>query len=132
MAGREPWFSRAASSNRGLDATREARRTGWAAVVYGAFGVFLTCFVVVLVVHPQGWFWTFFVNWVIDGFEVLVAVMCLVRALFGGTIRPVALTLGLGLLAWSFGDVVYSVQTLGGGTHRHPHGMTPSTSRSTP
>ncbi len=119
LAG-NPSPSRAASPNGGLDATRAARRTGWAAVVYGAFGVFLTCFVVVLVVHPQGWFWTFFVNWVIDGFEVLVAVMCLLRAVFGGTIRPVALTLGLGLLAWSFGDVLFSVQTLGGGNPPTP------------
>ena len=115
-AGREPRSeSRATSPNDGLDATREACRTGWAAVVYGAFGLFLTCFVVVLVVRPDGWFWTFFVNWVIEGFEVLVAVMCLVRAVVGGTVRPVALTLGLGLLAWSFGDVVFSVLTLGGG-----------------
>ena len=110
----------AALLSRGLDAAREARRIGWAAVVYGAFGLFLTCFVVVLVVHPQGWFWTFFVNWVIDGFEVLVAVMCLIRAVSGGTVRPVALTLGLGLLAWSFGDVVFSVQTLGGGNPPTP------------
>ncbi len=70
--------------------------------------------------RPQGWFWTFFVNWVIDGFEVVVAVMCLVRAVVGGTVRPVALTLGLGLLAWSFGDVVFSVLTLGGGNPPTP------------
>ena len=119
LAG-NPGPSRAASPNGGLDATREARRTGWAAVVYGAFGLFLTCFVAVLVVRPQGWFWTFFVNWVIDGFEVVVAVMCLVRAVVGGTVRPVALTLGLGLLAWSFGDVVFSVLTLGGGNPPTP------------
>ena len=40
--------------------------------------------------------------------------MCLVRAVYGGAIRPVALTLGLGLLVWSLGDVVFTLQTLGG------------------
>jgi diguanylate cyclase (GGDEF)-like protein len=110
-----------ASLSGGLDAAREAaRRSGWAALVYGAFGVFLACFVVLLVLHPHGSFWTFFVNWVIDGFEVMVAVTCLVRAVFGGTIRPVALALGLGLLAWALGDVVFSVQTVGGGNPPTP------------
>ena len=119
LAG-NPGPPRAASPSGALDATREARRTSWAAAAYGAFGLFLACFVVVLVVRPQGSFWAFFVNWVIDGFEVVVAVMCLVRAVVGGTIRPVALTLGLGLLAWSFGDVVFSVLTLGGGNPPTP------------
>ena len=104
----------------GVDPAVQARRTRRAAAVYGMFGAFLACFVAILVVHPQGWFWTFFVNWVIDGFEVLIAVMCLVRAAFGGTIRPVALALGLGLLAWSLGDVAFTVQSLGGGNPPTP------------
>ena len=58
----------AALLSRGLDPALESRRIDWAAIVYGVFGVFLACVVALLVAHPQGRIWTFFFNWVIDGF----------------------------------------------------------------
>ena len=73
-----------------------------------------------LLAHLEGEWWAFVNNWVTDGFELVVALLCIARAIFGGRLRFVALALGCGLLAWSLGDVLWSVETLGGGNPPTP------------
>jgi diguanylate cyclase len=89
-------------------------------IAYGVLGALLVAYVVMLIVYKNGWASSFLNNWVVDGFEVVVALLCIARAFAGGPLRPVALALGAGLLAWSLGDVLWSIETLGGGNPATP------------
>lgn len=89
-------------------------------ITYGVLGAVLAAYVVMLVVFRNSSESSFLNNWAIDGFEVVVALLCIARAFIGGPLRPVAITLGAGLLAWSLGDVLWSAETLGGGNPTTP------------
>ena len=80
----------------------------------------LAAFVVMFAAFPKSGQSFLFTNWAIDGFEVVVALLCLARALTGGPLRPVAIALGAGLLSWSLGDVLWSAETIGGGNPPTP------------
>jgi diguanylate cyclase (GGDEF)-like protein len=73
-----------------------------------------------LLAHPTGWWPSFVKNWGIDGLELGAAGLCTARAFVGGRLRPVALAFGAGLLAWAAGDVVWSIETMGGATPPTP------------
>ena len=89
-------------------------------IAYWVLGVLLAAYVVMLLVYRNGQESSFLNNWVVDGFEVVVALLCIARAIRGGPLRPVAIALGTGLLAWSLGDVLWSTETLGGGNPSTP------------
>ena len=89
-------------------------------VAYSVLGLLLAAYVVMLLVYPNTQESSFLNNWVVDGFEVVVALLCIARAIRGGPLRPVAIALGTGLLAWSLGDVLWSIETLGGGNPSTP------------
>ena len=89
-------------------------------IAYWVLGVLLAAYVVMLLVYPNGPESSLLNNWVVDGFEVVVALLCIARAIVGGPLRPVAIALGTGLLAWSLGDVLWSLETLGGGNPSTP------------
>ena len=89
-------------------------------IAYWVLGVLLAAYVVTLLVYPNGQGSSFLNNWVVDGFELVVALLCIARAIAGGPLRPVAIALGAGLLAWSLGDILWSIETLGGGNPSTP------------
>ena len=89
-------------------------------ITYGVLGAVLAAYVVVLMAFPNSSESSFLNNWAVDGFEVVVALLCMARAFAGGPLRPVAIVLGAGLLAWSLGDVLWSAETLGGGNPPTP------------
>ena len=82
-------------------------------VAYSMLGVLLAAYVVMVLVYPNGQESSLLNNWVVDGFEVVVALLCIARAIRGGPLRPVAIALGTGLLAWALGDVVWDIETRG-------------------
>ncbi len=59
-------------------------------------------------------------GWLPDGFELIVALLCLARGLLRQRGRVVALALGVGLLSWAIGDTLWSAQTLGGASPPSP------------
>ncbi len=80
-------------------------------VGYWTLGVLLATYVAMtLVTHPHGQWWNFVNNWPLDGCEVLASALCLSRAAVDRSGRSVALLLGLGLLSWSLGDIVWSLE----------------------
>lgn len=53
-------------------------------------------------------------GWLVDIIEVSASTLCLVAAVRRPRLRPMALTLGLGLLAWALGDIALTIESLGG------------------
>ena len=77
------------------------------AVAYGVAAVLLAAYASTLLLRRTGQFWPLLDNWAVDAFEVSVALLCLARALLVRPGRAVGLAMGLGLLAWSIGDVLF-------------------------
>ncbi len=83
-------------------------------------GALLVAFLVTVLVRRNGSYWTWLDGWGVDCFEVLVSALCIARGLLKRPGRAVALTLGLGLLAWSVGDIFLTIESLGGATPPNP------------
>jgi len=83
-------------------------------LVYGAMAGLLAVFIVGILFHLRGPFWSFAANWGANVFEVIASLLCLARAFFPGQNRWAALLLGVGLLGWSLGDVAWSIEQQGG------------------
>jgi diguanylate cyclase len=58
-------------------------------------------------------------GWLVDGFEFAASGLCLARGLSRPR-RPMALALGASLFAWSFGDLVLTIESLGGAAPSPP------------
>jgi len=100
--------------------TDDARMPRGVAVAYGVLGVLLAAYVATLVFRRPGQFWPVLDNWAVDAFEVTVAGLCLARYLLRRPGRTVGLAMGLGLLAWSAGDVVFTLESVGGASPPTP------------
>ena len=80
--------------------------------LFAGLAVALLGYVVWVAVEPH-YDYSLVVNgWAVDSFEVLVAALCMIRALQPRPGRMAALALGIGLLSWSVGDIIYTAQTL--------------------
>jgi diguanylate cyclase (GGDEF)-like protein len=88
-------------------------------IAYGVMGILLAGYLARLVFHGDH-YWPLVDGWGVDAFELVVSGLCLARGLVQRSGRTVALVLGAGLLAWSIGDVVFTVQSLGGATPSTP------------
>jgi diguanylate cyclase (GGDEF)-like protein len=82
--------------------------------VFGLFGVLLVAYLGWLILSPHFDYSPVLNGWLPDGFEVVVAILCLARGLIRQKGRAVAIALGIGLLSWAVGDTVWTAQTLGG------------------
>jgi len=89
--------------------------------LFGALALLLVGYVIWLAVQPHYHYSPVVDGWALDGFEVVVALVCGARALVRRPGRGAALALGVGLLSWSVGDIVFTVQTLSKAT---PYGPT--------
>ena len=87
---------------------------------YAVAGALLDGYAATLLLRHKGQFWPLLDNWFVDAFEVGVALLCLGRALVPRAGRTVALALGLGLLAWAVGDVLFTVESQGGASPPTP------------
>ncbi len=90
-------------------------------IAYGILAALLGAYVIALVVHADRGPWSFVSSWGVDGFEFVVALMCLACGVLGGSPRRTAtVALGLGLIAWSIGDILWSFETQNGGNLSTP------------
>ena len=87
---------------------------------YIVAAVLLVVYAASLLLRSQGETWTWLDDWGVDGLEVVLACMCLGRALVRGKGRWLAVPLGLGLLGWALGDVAWTVESMGGASPPTP------------
>jgi diguanylate cyclase (GGDEF)-like protein len=90
------------------------------AACYAATAVLLLAYGTSLLLRRHGQTWVWLDNWGVDGLEVALACICLGRAAVRGPGRWLALPLGLGLLGWALGDVVWTVESVGGASPPTP------------
>ena len=77
-------------------------------------GLVVVAYLVSLLLRPAGSYWTWLDGWVVCGLELVASGVCLARSLVRRPGRLTALFLGLSLLAWTVGDIVLTVQSIGG------------------
>jgi diguanylate cyclase (GGDEF)-like protein len=103
--------------NASVTGLRPPRRV-W--IVYGCLGLFAAFYLVYLIAQRHSPYSSLVDGWSVDVMETIASGMCLARGLVRRPGRAVALTLGLGLLAWTAGDVALTVESLGGATAAVP------------
>jgi diguanylate cyclase (GGDEF)-like protein len=95
-----------------------ARTVLWAA--YALMGVLLLGFLASLIVRGPDQSSRLLDGWLVAGFEMAAAALCIARGLTRRPGRAVALTLGFGLVMWSLGDFALTVESRGGVTPAAP------------
>jgi diguanylate cyclase (GGDEF)-like protein len=98
----------------------QGRRRSPIWIAYGPMVIALVAYFVFLIFRGDGEYRSLIDGWLVAGFEVAASVMCLVRGLAWRRGRAVALVLGAGLLSWSLGDLVLTVESLGGAMPASP------------
>ena len=101
-------------------APRTGRSSRRIAACYAAAAVLLLVYGVSLLLRVHGQTWSWIDNWGVDGLEVVLACFCLGRVVVRASGRWLALPLGLGLLGWALGDVVWNWESLGGASPPTP------------
>jgi diguanylate cyclase (GGDEF)-like protein len=89
-------------------------------VCFAVIGVLLAAYLGFLIEHPAHHYSEWLDGWGIDAVEILASALCLARAAGRRQHRAVPLVLGLGLLSWSLGDTVLTIESLGGATPHTP------------
>ena len=115
---RTPVSRRQHGSARSSDRLTRPEVAVWALLALS--GVVVTAYFVSLVVRGANSYWTWLDGWVVCGVELLICGLCLARAFGERSGRLPALFLGLSLLSWALGDVVLTVQSIGGATPPSP------------
>jgi diguanylate cyclase (GGDEF)-like protein len=88
--------------------------------VWGAYAVLTALVVGYVVLDALGVDWSWLGGWGVDAFEVVTGVLCILKAADLKRGRAVPVLLGIGLLCWAAGDVVLTIQSLGGATPPSP------------
>jgi diguanylate cyclase (GGDEF)-like protein len=89
-------------------------------VVYGLLGLCLIAYGVYVCVRPAGQYSTAIDGWGVDAGELIAGALCVARACTSRPGRSVILPVGIGILMWATGDIVVTVQSLGGATPPSP------------
>jgi diguanylate cyclase (GGDEF)-like protein len=89
-------------------------------LVWAAYAVLAALAVSYVVVDALGVDWSWLDGWGVDAFEVVTGVLCILKAADLKRGRAVPVLLGVGLLFWAAGDVVLTIQSLGGATPPSP------------
>ncbi len=101
-------------------ATDDARMPRAIAAAYAVMAALLASYIATLLLRRPGQFWPILDNWCLDALEVTIALFCLGRYLYKRPGRGVGLAMGLGLLAWSIGDVLWTIESQGGASPPTP------------
>jgi hypothetical protein len=112
----------------GLERTARAAeakpRLGWSSAflraTYALLALLLAGYLLSLLLRSDSQYWTWLDGWVVCGIELTASVLCIARGLVDRPGRHAALLLGLSLLSWSVGDVVLTIESLGGATPPSP------------
>ncbi len=113
-----PGAPNAPGAPRASGASPRPRAAVW--VCFAVIGVLLAAYLGFLIEHPAHHYSEWLDGWGIDAVEILASALCLARAAGRRQHRAVPLVLGLGLLSWSLGDTVLTIESLGGATPHTP------------
>jgi PAS domain S-box-containing protein len=94
-----------------------------AALVWASFaglGLLLVAYLAFLVVRQNWTYRPLLDGWVIVAFELAASALCLSRAIGRREHWRVALIMGAACLSWSIGDLVFTIESLGGATPAVP------------
>lgn len=95
--------------------------------IFVALSGLVLAYLVLVIVRGSDTYWTWLDGWVVCGIELTGSALCLTRALVRRPGGMPALFLGLSLLSRTIGDVVLTIQSIGGATPRPFRWLTPST-----
>ncbi len=90
----------------------------WATLVVLAVAVL--AYLVSLLVRGPSSYWTWLDGWAVCAVELVASALCIARGLVAVKGRLAAVFLGCSLLAWAIGDVVLTVESVGGATPPSP------------
>ncbi|HUA70291.1 MAG TPA: hypothetical protein VMA96_04400, partial [Solirubrobacteraceae bacterium] len=88
--------------------------------VWVAYAVLTVLVIGYVVVDALGFDWSWLDGWGVDAFEVVAGGLCILKAAELRHGRAVPLLLGISLLCWAAGDIVLTIQSLGGATPPSP------------
>jgi diguanylate cyclase (GGDEF)-like protein len=89
-------------------------------LLYGAMGIVLLAYIVLLIVRRADQSSPMIDGWGVDAFELLGGLLCIIggRRRRPGSALPIAL--GAALIAWALGDFAVTIESLGGATPPSP------------
>ena len=85
-------------------------------VSFGVLGLVLVGYCISLLARPGDPYWTWLDGWVVCVVEFSASALCIAKGLAGRPVRTAPLALGLGLLAWTAGQTMVTLQSIGGAT----------------
>ncbi|MGH2882135.1 MAG: hypothetical protein ACRDPA_05450, partial [Solirubrobacteraceae bacterium] len=85
--------------------------------LYALLSALAVAYVVIELLGVQ---WAWLDGWGVDAFELVAAGLCIAKAATLRRGRTVPVLLGIGLVSWACGDIVLTVQSLGGATPPSP------------
>jgi len=88
--------------------------------IWGAYAVLTALVIGYVVVDALGVDWSWLDGWGVDAFEIVTGALCMLKAADLKRGRAVPLLLGISLLCWAAGDIVLTIQSLGGATPPSP------------
>ena len=88
--------------------------------VYGLLGLLLLVYCITLIVRSAGSYSPWLDGFLVCSVELVACALCFGRALTYRPGRAVALVLGVSLLSWTVGDIVLTIESLGGVTPSSP------------
>jgi len=90
----------------------------WATLA--VLSVVIAAYFVSILVRGTSSYWTWLDGWVVCAVEVIAGSLCVARGLVRRPGRLAAVFLGCSLLSWAIGDIVLTVQSIGGATPPSP------------
>ncbi|MGB8877889.1 MAG: hypothetical protein WCD11_16315, partial [Solirubrobacteraceae bacterium] len=85
--------------------------------LYGLLSLLAAAYVVTQLLNLN---WDWVNGWGVDAFEIVVSGLCVLKAITIRRGRAIPALLGLGLFCWAAGDIVLTIQSLGGATPPSP------------
>jgi diguanylate cyclase (GGDEF)-like protein len=85
-------------------------------VAYGSMTIVVVLGVAAVIWRPALLQSTAFAGWGVTVFELVGSVLCLAAAAYERRFRLIAIILGSALLAWTLGDLVVTLESIGGGS----------------
>ncbi len=105
------WKDLRAARSPGRSADRPGRAI-WG--VFALLGVLLAAYLLFLTLRPSGQYSPWLDGWLVVAFELVASALCLARGFTRVRHRRVAFAMGLASLSWTIGDLVLTIESLGG------------------